>query len=101
MIDQEQKLVVPLLDRLLDDNPQESRESERAHHLLIHQLKESVRRDLEELFNTRQCCIAPPASLPHIQAALHNYGLPDAARVIMAFRARPMLHTVGLEAASN
>ena len=40
MIDQEQKLVVPLLDRLLDDNPQESRESERAHHLLIHQLKE-------------------------------------------------------------
>ena len=79
MIDQEQKLVVPLLDRLLDDNPQESRESERAHHLLIHQLKESVRRDLEELFNTRQCCVAPPASLPHIQAALHNYGLPDAA----------------------
>lgn len=79
MIDREQKLIVPLLDRLLDDNPQETRESERAHHLLIHQMKESVRRDLEDLFNTRQCCIAPPDSLPHIQGALHNYGLPDAA----------------------
>jgi type VI secretion system protein ImpF len=79
MIDAEQKLTVPLLDRLLDDNPEEKRESDRARHLLIHQLKESVRRDLEDLFNTRQCCIAPPESLEHIQHALHNYGLPDAA----------------------
>jgi len=79
MIDNDQKLVMPLLDRLLDDNPQEQRESVRGHHLLIHQLKESVRRDLEDLFNTRQCCIAPPAELHCIQDALHNYGLPDAA----------------------
>lgn len=79
MIDHEQKLTVPLLDRLLDDNPTEQVESARAHHLLIHQMKESVRRDLEDLFNTRQCCIGPPQQYEHIQRALHNYGLPDAA----------------------
>jgi len=79
MIDAAQKLTVPLLDRLLDDNPQSQVESDRAHHLVIHQLKESVRRDLEDLFNTRQCCITPPAEHQHIQHALHNYGLPDAA----------------------
>ena len=79
MIDQDQKLVAPLLDRLLDDNPQEQVESERAQHLLLHQLKESVRRDLEDLFNTRQCCVAPPEQLNAVQQALPNYGLPDAA----------------------
>lgn len=79
MIQAEQKLTVPLLDRLLDDNPQQQQETERAHHLLIHQLKESVRRDLEDLFNTRQCCIAPPETLINTQNALPNYGLPDAA----------------------
>ncbi len=79
MIDGDQKLIVPLLDRLLDDDPNENVESAKAHHLLIHQMKESVRRDLEELFNTRQCCIAPPKRYSHIQNGLHNYGLPDAA----------------------
>ena len=79
MIDADQKLTVPLLDRLLDDNPQTQTETDRANHLLINQLKESVRRDLEDLFNTRQCCVAPPAEFEHIQRALHNYGLPDAA----------------------
>ena len=79
MIDADHKLTVPLLDRLLDDNPHSQVESDRVHHLVIHQLKESVRRDLEDLFNTRQCCIAPTAEHEHIQRALHNYGLPDAA----------------------
>ena len=35
MIDSNQKLTVPLLDRLLDDNPQSQVESDRAHHLVI------------------------------------------------------------------
>jgi type VI secretion system protein ImpF len=79
MIDSDQKLIVPLLDRLLDDNPDQPQERERAQHLLIHQLKESVRRDIEAVFNSRQCCIAPPEQLTESQNALHNYGLPDAA----------------------
>lgn len=79
MISADEKLTAPLLDRLLDDNPEQNRERERAQHLLIHQLKESVRRDLEALFNSRQCCIAPPENFTQSQKALHNYGLPDAA----------------------
>lgn len=79
MINAEQKLRVPLLDRLLDDQPDKASDREQAHHLLIHQLKESVRRDLEALFNSRQCCIAPPDHHFARQNALHNYGLPDAA----------------------
>lgn len=79
MIDADQKLTSPLLDRLLDDNPDQPQERERAQHLLIHQLKESVRRDLEALFNSRQCCIAPLEGFTFSQQALLNYGLPDAA----------------------
>ena len=79
MIDAEQKLTAPLLDRLLDDNPDQPQERQRGQHLLIHQLKESVRRDLEALFNSRQCCIAPPDNFDFNQRALFNYGLPDAA----------------------
>ena len=79
MISADQKLTVPLLDRLLDDNPDQTQDRERAQHLVIHQLKESVRRDLEALFNSRQCCIAPLETQVQSQKALHNYGLPDAA----------------------
>jgi type VI secretion system protein ImpF len=106
----DKKLRAPLLDRLLDHHPDQSREPEHNHHLVLRQLRESVRRDLEHLFNTRARCLSTPADAPALQTSLLNYGLPDIAnynllagesrkafcrdveRIILRFE--PRIHTV-------
>ncbi|MBB3168798.1 type VI secretion system baseplate subunit TssE [Simiduia aestuariiviva] len=71
---QDKKLLSPVLDRLLDDN--QSRSLMQPHQLL-RQLRESVRRDLEILFNTRYRCISPPKECRHLNASVVNFGLAD------------------------
>jgi type VI secretion system protein ImpF len=80
-IDKNKKLKMPVLDCLLDDSPENSVESMQSANMLLDTLKESVRRDLESVFNTRQCCISPPAELPELRSSLLNYGLPDLATI--------------------
>lgn len=46
-------------------------------------LKDSVRRDLEQLLNTRYRPLSPPPELPHLADTFLNYGLPDLATVNM------------------
>lgn len=67
-----QRLRSPLFDRLLSQGT----ESKQAHQVLK-QLRESVRRDLESLFNTRFRCVSPPSSMPHLNDSILNFGLPD------------------------
>lgn len=73
----DKKLRAPLLDRLLDHNPEQNREPEHNQHLVLRQLRESVRRDLEHLFNTRARCLSAPGD--DLENSLLNYGLPDIA----------------------
>jgi len=75
----DRKLRAPLLDRLFDDNPQNTREAEQNQHLVLRQLRESVRRDLERLFNTRARCLSTPSQMPQLTHSLLHYGLPDIA----------------------
>lgn len=75
----DKKLRAPLLDRLLDDNPEATREAEQNQHLVLRQLRESVRRDLERLFNTRARSLSTPAQMPQLMNSVLNYGLPDIA----------------------
>ena len=75
----DKKLRAPLLDRLLDDNPQQQREGERNQHQVLRQLRESVRRDLEQLFNTRARCLSTPEKFEQLETSLLHYGLPDIA----------------------
>lgn len=75
----DKKLRAPLLDRLFDDNPQVSREADSNQHLVLRQLRESVRRDLERLFNTRARCMSTPEDMAALDTSLLNYGLPDLA----------------------
>jgi type VI secretion system protein ImpF len=75
----DKKLRAPLLDRLFDDNPQVAREADNNQHQVLRQLRESVRRDLERLFNTRARCLSTPAAMPALATSLLNYGLPDLA----------------------
>jgi type VI secretion system protein ImpF len=79
-IDPNKKLHAPLLDRLFDDDPLNTTEQNSLNnHQLVRQFKESVRRDLEKLFNSRYRCISPPAEFKHLEKSLLNYGLPDVA----------------------
>lgn len=64
-----------ILDRLLDDRPDLSRDSVDRHNSGLTELRESVRRDLEQLLNTRHRALSAPGG--PLDLSLVNYGLPD------------------------
>lgn len=76
-INPEQPLVVSVLDRLLDDEPEVSTEPAQSRVQVLRALKQSVRRDLENLLNTRTRCLSWPPGLKELKQSLLNYGLPD------------------------
>jgi type VI secretion system protein ImpF len=76
-IQADQPLVPSVLDRLLDDEPEVSREAPRSRNQMLRELKQSVRRDLENLLNTRRRCLDWPADLTELRRSLVNYGIAD------------------------
>ncbi|SPD72830.1 Type VI secretion system lysozyme-related protein [uncultured Desulfobacterium sp.] len=66
-----------ILDRLLDDEPNVSREPVQHRLLDIRQIKARVVRDLENLLNTRRQIISVPASYREVNNSLFAYGLGD------------------------
>lgn len=66
-----------ILDRLLDDEPDNTQESARYRAVDFRQIMASVRRDLENLLNTRRFILTPPASFVEVGNSLLVYGLPD------------------------
>ncbi|MEO8029478.1 MAG: type VI secretion system baseplate subunit TssE [Gemmatimonadota bacterium] len=66
-----------VFDRLLDDDPTATAEAAMTRAESIERLKESVRRDLEWLLNTRRTPETAPDSLELLQRSLYHYGLPD------------------------
>src|SRR5262249_60560156 len=70
-------LLPSLLDRLLDADPGVRREPPAAQHLLLRELKQAVRRDLENLLNTRVRNVTWGSHLDELDRSLVNYGLPD------------------------
>ncbi len=73
----EQLLVPSVLDRLLDEEPEVKREPGKSRHQVLRELKLSVRRDLENLLNTRRRHGRRPPALGELEQSLVNYGLPD------------------------
>src|SRR5438094_10508474 len=73
----EQPLLPSVLDRLLDDDPGVTREAPPRRHQVLRELKQAVRRDLEDLLNTRVRCRPWPPGLDELGHSLVNYGLPD------------------------
>ncbi len=70
-------VTVPLLDRLIDRDPKNAQEALMSRAQSVRLLKESLRRDIEWLLNTRRIreeSTDPKAELTH---SLYNYGLPD------------------------
>src|SRR6266571_3278353 len=65
----------PLFDRLVDRDPFLRREVRPMRTLDRRGLKESVRRELEQLFNTR--CPVPAHRLTIRERSVIDYGIPD------------------------
>jgi type VI secretion system protein ImpF len=65
------------LDRLLDDEPELSRETAKTRTQVLRELKQTIRRELENLLNTRRYCRPLPPGLSELETSLANYGLPD------------------------
>lgn len=73
-----------ILDRLLDDEPQTQIEADKNRHQRQRELRDSVRRDLQNLLNTRHRMVSPPEEYSQLDVSLLNYGLPDLATINIA-----------------
>lgn len=79
--DKKKNLRPSVLDRLIDDDPTNRVENDSGQHQKLKELRNSVRRDLESLFNTRVRHIEPVDKYSQIKQSILNYGLPDLATV--------------------
>jgi type VI secretion system protein ImpF len=64
-----------LLDRLTDQAPRSLTDPPQSDSQLLTEIHESVRRDLEDLLNSR--CVSPPAEFSELRDSLVNFGLAD------------------------
>lgn len=76
-VDADQPLLPSVLDRLIDLEPRVSTEPPASRPRRLAQLKESIKRDLEWLLNTRQLQASFPETLAHADDSILTFGLPD------------------------
>jgi type VI secretion system protein ImpF len=76
-VEKNQTIVASVFDRLIDDEPGVSREVAKTGNQALRDLKQAVRRDLENLLNTRRRLLSWPEELSELNTSLANYGLPD------------------------
>lgn len=79
----ERNLRESILDRLFDDEPEVRVDSDKSRQRKLKDLRNSVRRDLENLLNSRCRVVSPPEELSEVNESLLNYGLPDLATINM------------------
>ncbi len=79
--DNEQQIRPSIFDRLIDDSPDKNVEEESDSFQATRALRESVRRDLEQLLNTRYRITSAKGNPAELDLSLVNYGLPDLATV--------------------
>lgn len=72
-----QALTPSIFDRLLDTNPASKVEAQVSRSQVIKDLRESVRRDLEFLLNSRHSCIPLKKKWKNLEGTVINYGIPD------------------------
>lgn len=80
-IEKNKNLRPSILDRLIDHEPSMNVEAEKDRHQQLRDLRNSVRRDLENLLNTRYRMVEPSSSYEQLDSSLLNYGLPDLATI--------------------
>lgn len=80
-LDKKKNLRPSVLDRLIDHDPKSNVEAEINKHQQLRELRNSVKRDLEDLLNTRYRIVSPPEDLPQLDISILNYGLADLATI--------------------
>lgn len=75
--DNEVRVTTSVIDRLIDYEPEISQEALASRSKNLRQLKQSVRRDLEWLLNTRQRAGGLPEELKEASDSVVMFGLPD------------------------
>jgi type VI secretion system protein ImpF len=70
-------LLPSLLDRLLDDRPEETREPVWREVQVVRVLKTGLCRDLQNLLNAHRLMAVIPEAYAELKTSLLNYGLPD------------------------
>jgi type VI secretion system protein ImpF len=78
-------VTLSVLDRLLDEEPKSNAEGPLTHSKSLAVLKVAIRRDLENLLNTR-CTPEPlPESSVETRRSMFNYGVPDITEISQNF----------------
>ena len=71
------KITPSVVDRLIDLEPRMSSEAPKSRSHSLEELKQSVRRDIEWLLNTRHSVNEVPEDLEETRKSLAMYGIPD------------------------
>lgn len=77
MRDKDIKITPSVIDRLIDMEPKLSTEAPKSRSQSLSELKQSVRRDIEWLLNSRNTKSEVPEGLEEVRKSLAVYGLPD------------------------
>jgi type VI secretion system protein ImpF len=75
--DKEGPVTLSILDRLIDAEPDHLQEPPLTRAQSLRDLRASLRRDLEWLFNTRCTIEEPPESMREVERSVYNYGIRD------------------------
>jgi type VI secretion system protein ImpF len=75
-IDEEIRINLSVLDRLVDFDPELKTEPPQSRSKALRQVKQALKRDLEWLLNTRNV-LEVPDELPLLADSMLAYGLPD------------------------
>ena len=71
------RVQLPLLDRLIDENPDQPRDPSMSASEAMTMLRNSVRKELEALLNARRRWRSPPPELTNLQSSPLYFGIPD------------------------
>ncbi|HTF90214.1 MAG TPA: type VI secretion system baseplate subunit TssE [Planctomycetota bacterium] len=86
--DQQRPILPSILDRLIDEAPEQSREAPVSAQQFLRDLRSSVRRDVESLLNTRQRFVEAPEGLRELCSSVYEYGIPDVAGTNLSSKRR-------------
>ncbi|MBV9655543.1 MAG: type VI secretion system baseplate subunit TssE [Acetobacteraceae bacterium] len=78
------RVQLPLLERLMDDAPDDSRDPVLSASDAMLALRNAVRRDMEALLNARRPWLPPPPSCSALKLSPFGYGVPDVMAATLA-----------------
>jgi len=77
----DQPVLPSLLDRLIDDDPKQTSEVVKPFGIVLKEIRANIRRDLENLLNTRIYRQQSIDNYSELEKSVINYGLPDFSRL--------------------